>query len=540
MITLNLIQGNPEWHQHRATHFNASDAPSMLGVSPYKTRAQLLREVATGVTAEVDAGTQRRFDDGHRFEALARPLAEKIIGEELFPCTGSEGKLSASFDGLTMAGDTAFEHKTLNDELRTAIKGCIEYGADLPEHYRVQMEQQFLVSGAERVLFMASRWDGNALMEEQHCWYVPDPKLRARIIAGWKQFEADATAYVPSAVEAPAAIGKVPDQLPALHIELTGMVTASNLAEYKDHAIAVFRDINTDLQTDQDFADAEKAVKFCGDIETRLSAAKDHALSQTADIDALFRAIDSIKEEARSKRLELEKLVKARKEARRSEIAYAGRDAVTAHYDAINATMAEHAITAPATIGADLNAAIKGKRTISSIQDAVDSVVAQHKIAASQRADQVRASVAVMTELAAGHETLFADRVALCASKAPEDLRNLIAARIAEHEAKEKAKIEAAREQIRIEEAAKLKAEQDTKDAKALQEAQQSAPEPVATVVAPVASPATVARKVYSSREFKPTDDDIVQTISSAYSVTTVVVIGWLRKIDLDALAKAA
>ena len=102
MQTVNLIQGSPQWHEHRRNHFNASDAPAMMGESSYKTRTQLLHELKTGITPEVDAATQRRFDDGHRVEALARPIAEGIIGEELYPCVGVEGKLSASFDGLTM------------------------------------------------------------------------------------------------------------------------------------------------------------------------------------------------------------------------------------------------------------------------------------------------------------------------------------------------------------------------------------------------------------------------------------------------------
>lgn len=533
-----LQQGSDAWLAHRRTVRNASEASVMMSAFPTFSRRELVKLLAEGRDREFSDYVQKYIlDRGHEVEPALRAYAERMIEDELYPVTAvsDDGYLGASFDGVSMSEDVILEAKQWSDKKAESLSQGV-----IPAQDYWQVVQQFAVcESASRCLYLVG--DGT---EERtvHLW-IKREDVEADILKlrpAWKQFEADVAAYVPGPEELPAPAGKAPDQLPALHIELTGMVTASNLVEYKDHAIAVFRDIKTDLQTDQDFADAEKVVKFCGDIETRLSAAKDHALSQTADIDALFRAIDSIKEEARSKRLELEKLVKARKESRRSEIAYAGRDAVTAHYDAINATMAEHAITAPATIGADLNAAIKGKRTISSIQDAVDSVVAQHKIAASQRADQVRASVAVMTELAAGHETLFADRVALCASKAPEDLRNLIAARIAEHEAKEKAKIEAAREQIRIEEATKLKAENDAKDAKAAQEAQQSGPEPVATVVAPVASPAPVARKVYSSREFKPTDDDIVQTISSAYSVTTVVVIGWLRKIDLDSLAKAA
>ena len=92
MKVLNLTQGTPEWHAHRRQHFNASDAPAMMGCSPYKTRGELLREMHTGVAAEVNGATQRLFDDGHRAEALARPLAEKIIGEDLYPLVGSRGR----------------------------------------------------------------------------------------------------------------------------------------------------------------------------------------------------------------------------------------------------------------------------------------------------------------------------------------------------------------------------------------------------------------------------------------------------------------
>lgn len=147
-----LSQGSKEWHTHRLTHFNASDAPAMMGCSSYKTRSQLLHEMHTGMVPEVDAATQRRFDDGHRFEALARPLAEEIIGDDLYPVVGSlsipglNRKVSASFDGLTLDRKIDSEHKSLNSELREAIKddAC---GYLLPLQYRVQMEQQLLVSG---------------------------------------------------------------------------------------------------------------------------------------------------------------------------------------------------------------------------------------------------------------------------------------------------------------------------------------------------------------------------------------------------------
>ncbi|MGN7766955.1 lambda-exonuclease family protein [Stenotrophomonas sp. 22692] len=451
MKIVNLIQGTPEWHAHRAAHFNASDAPAMMGCSPYKTRSQLVREFATGAAVEHDAATLRRFADGHSFEDLARPLAEQILGEELFPVTGTHGKFSASFDGLTLLEDTAFEHKSLNDDLRLAMHD----GNDaLPLHYQVQMEHQAMVSGAERVLFMASKWAGDELVEERHCWYVPNPELRAKIVAGWAQFEADVAAYEPAAVAAPIASGRAPDQLPALRIEVTGMVTASNLAEWKEQAIAVFHGISTELVSDQDFADAETTVKWCGNIEEQLKAAKQHALSQTESIDLLFRTIDDIAAEARAKRLDLEKLVKRRKDERRTEIGNAARRAVQQHVLAINESLGEHAIPMPTTLVADIAEAMKGKRSFSSMQEAVDAVAANAKIDASQYADRIRANVAILAGHAE-HATLFADRVQLCATKAPEDLRNLIAARIAEHQQAEQARLDAEREKIREQEQAK-------------------------------------------------------------------------------------
>ncbi|QGM11137.1 hypothetical protein EIELFIGP_01712 [Stenotrophomonas maltophilia] len=496
MKTVELIQGTPEWHAHRAAHFNASDAPAMMGCSPYKTRTQLVREFATGAAVEHDAATLQRFADGHRFEDLARPLAERIIGEELYPCVGVEGKFSASFDGLTLLEDKAFEHKSLNDDLRLAMP-LDGTDACLPLHYQVQMEHQAMVSGAERVLFMASKWAGDELVEERHCWYVPNPELRAKIVAGWAQFEADVAAYEPAAVAVPPASGRAPEQLPALRIEVTGMVTASNLAEWKEQAIAVFQGISTELVSDQDFADAETTVKWCGNIEEQLKAAKQHALSQTESIDLLFRTIDDIAAEARAKRLDLEKLVKRRKDERRTEIGNTARRAVQQHVLAINETLGDHAIPMPAALVADIAEAMKGKRSFSSMQDAVDAVAANAKIDASQYADPLRTNVAILAGHAE-HATLFADRVQLCATKAPEDLRNLVAARIAEHQQAEQARLDAEREKIREQEQAKAQ------EAAAAAQALQVQPVPTADAAPAQVEAATTASAPSPSATQRP------------------------------------
>lgn len=455
MKTVDLIQGTDSWIQHRAQHWNASDAPAMLGVSPYKSRAELLRERATGISQEFDAATQRRFDDGHRFEALARSLAEKIVGDELFPVTGVEGRYSASFDGLTMLEDTAFEHKSINDELRDAIQPNNSINA-IPEHYRVQMEQQCMVSGAERVLFMASKWtDDGELIEERHCWYYPDPELRARIVAGWEQFERDLENYVPEVV-APKPVAAPVAGFGALSLVIEGRVLASNLDAFKAGADAFIARLPKpeDLQSDQDFADADAAVKACEDAESRIKTAKEMAQAQMTDVDAVFRAADHIAATIRSARLALAKVVESEKDRRRADIIAGAVRSVGEHYGMLNASLGRYAINPPSSLSSEIGAAVKGKRTLTSITDAANTAAANAKIAASQRAEVVRANAA-MIDADTEHATLYPDAVSLVTTMTSDNLKNLMFARIAEHAKREEAKLEAERQRIRAEEQAK-------------------------------------------------------------------------------------
>lgn len=400
MKVLKLTQGTPEWHTHRANSRNASDAPAMMGESPYKTRAQLIRERATGVTPDIDAATQRRFDDGHRYEALARPLAEEIIGEELYPCIGASdcGGYSASFDGLTLLYDVAFEHKSLNDALRATM---IDGGAadDLPLYYHIQLEQQAMVSGANRILFMATKWDANDhLVEKRYAWYTPNMELRARIIAGWKLLDADVEAYVPEAAPAPVPAGDAPDKLPVLHVHVTGAVTASNADAFRDHAMAVIGAINRDLVTDEDFADAKATVKWCGEVEAKLDQARDAVLAQTADIAGVLAMLDEVRETARRTRLDLNKLVVTREQEVRAEIAHAAIEQVREHLASINKTLppAFH-LDLPADLRGALAEAQKGRRTLATITDAVSAAAADAKITLTQHGERVSANAAIIT-----------------------------------------------------------------------------------------------------------------------------------------------
>lgn len=462
--TVQLQQGSESWHQHRANHFNASDASAMMGVSSYKSRSELIKEKATGIIPEVDEMTQKRFDKGHHYEAMARPWAEEIIGEELYPVVKTaeiEGlSLSASLDGLTMLEDITFEHKTLNGKL-------VEYleRGEIPQEYWPQMEQGLLLTGASKCLFMAS--SGNK-EEMRYAWYESSPAQRASLINNWKLFAEDVKSYTPEETQA-EVVGHSPDQLPALRIEVTGMVTASNIDAFKSHAITVFDGIKTDLLTDQDFADAETTVKFCKDVESKLDAAKDHALSQTADIDALFKAIDEIKETARQKRLQLSKLVKDKKENIKADLVMTARKAMLDYLDTnINVSLG---LLTPENIKGDFvhvmpdfAGAIKGLKSIDSMRDKINVALNDGKIEASNMQAVIAKNIEMIDDW-----SLVPDFWSIH-SKANEDFKTLLIARKAQREEQERAKLEAERERIRQEEEARAKREAEEQARQQLQQ----------------------------------------------------------------------
>ena len=441
MKTVSLIQGTPEWKQWRASRFTASDAPTMLGINPYRSRESLLREKSLGDAPKHSEATQALFAEGHRSERLARAMVERMIDDELYPAVveDDDGQLAASLDGMTMDGDTLFEHKLMNDDLRACRDNC----APIPEHYRAQMEQQLMVTGAREVLFVASAWtdDGHAAEPPYHGHYESDPIMHQRILDGWAQFAADLKNWQPAAA---APEGKAPEQLPALHVQVQGQVVASNLDEFKAHALAVIGDINTDLQTDGDFADAEKTVKWCKEVETRISGAKQNALGQTGDIDALFRALDEVSEFARKTRLTLEKAVKAKKDEIRADRI---RAASVEYADFVAQAMQDACfqITVPRT---DFAAVIHGLKTLASIDEKLGAALSREKSAFAARMDDAAAKLEWMrteTEVAQW-PSLFARDIINLLDLPADAFRDAVTGRIAKARAEQAAREEAQRQ----------------------------------------------------------------------------------------------
>lgn len=439
MIKHNLIQGTPQWHEHRATLRNASDTPVVLGCSPYKPRDQLIKERATGIAPEVDVGTQRLFDAGHEAEALARPKAEALIGDDLYPVVGSEGSWSASFDGLVMDGSVAWENKLVNQSLREAMQGGCT-GADLPLHYRAQMEHQLMVSGAGRVLFTAANGD-----EFFHCWYAPDPALRERIILAWDQFDADVAAYTHTEARVKVVAEPV-ESLPAVSVRVDGKLTiASNVDLFTTKLKAYIERLPKRPETDQEFANAEDAVKALQRAQDACDREAEAMLAPFTDAESARRALADAAELCRTTRLALEKLVKQRKEDIKTEIVAEAREKLASHIAELNAALGD-ALMPP--IAADFAGAIKGKRTVESLRSAANDELARAKIEAKAVAETISGNLRLVAARKADH--LVPDLKAIC-TKAGDDFAALLDQRFAA----ESQRLEQERQRIRDEEAAR-------------------------------------------------------------------------------------
>lgn len=146
-VLIMLRQGTPEWLRWRADGIGGSDAPSIMGVSPYASAAKLLREKLGQDEREQTFAMKR----GSRLEEQARRALEERTGVLLEPaCMQSFERpwMRASLDGIDVWGDVICEIKCPGmQDHRTAFDG------DVPEKYYPQCQHNLAVSGASICLY---------------------------------------------------------------------------------------------------------------------------------------------------------------------------------------------------------------------------------------------------------------------------------------------------------------------------------------------------------------------------------------------------
>jgi predicted phage-related endonuclease len=441
-----LVQGEDNWHEFRLTHRGASEAAAMLGLSKKVRRTELLHMKHTGNAKEFSDWVQEHIlDHGHEAEALARPIMNRILGDDLYPVTCSDGLLSASCDGLVMAETRGWEHKQWNSELAAAVSA-----KELPDEFMAQPQQCLMVTGAESWTFTVSDGTEENMVSME---ILPDPVWFERIRAGWAQFEIDLAEYVPSEVVI-APIAKPQMSLPAVSIQVNGSIAlVDNLQAFGAALTAYVERINKEPETDQDFADLEATVKTLKAAEEALDAAENGALAQTESIDSMRRTVGLYRDTARTNRLLVTQLVKVEKENRRTKIIGDAVAELVTHTAKLTQRIGKPYLP---TIAGDFQGVIKGLKSIDSMRDKVASELARCKIEANAKADLIQANLTTLRELASEHTFLFADTSAIVL-KANDDLTALVKSRISDHQASEAARI--ATETSRIAEQERVKAE---------------------------------------------------------------------------------
>jgi predicted phage-related endonuclease len=550
MKILDLKHGTPPWKADRKNRLNASEAGMMMGVHPNVTRNELVEMKATGTEQEFTEWFEKNvLDKGHRVEEAARPHAQDIIGDELFPIIASDDDnwLGVSYDGQTMDESVNWECKQWNEKKAEQVRN-----GTVPEADYWQVLQGLHINRGSKTLYMVT--DGTREKME-YIWVELNEDDAKTLEAGWRQFECDVKEYTPRE-EAQPVTGTATEDLPAVSVQVQGSLVVVDNFDSFESSLMHFLDevLIREPKTDQDFADLVSQVKTLTKAETALDAAETQLLAQVKAIDSAKRRKDMLLDLTRKNRLMAEKLVESQKKAIKLGIAQQGKQSVEDHGAKVEATLDGYTLPRVPT---DFNAAMKNKRTIATLRDAADNEVARAKIAINEAADLIRTNAKIIAE--AGYEFLFADRQQL-ALKDTDFVKLEVQNRIAHHKQEEQKRIEAERARIQEEERAKAQREAQQKaDAEAAakreeerklaeEEAAEQKQEGENSVALECAQQSASARREPSQAEAKseepaphvaterPTDHQILAVISAEWGVGMETAAEWLLSMNTEKL----
>jgi putative phage-type endonuclease len=149
-----LVQGSPEWLEMRKSYVGASDAPIILGDSPWKTAYQLWEEkLGLREPPETNAAMQR----GNELEPIAREAYNQYTGLFCEPAVmfhPDHKWMMASLDGIALDHSMVVEIKCPGQKDHDTAKS-----GSVPQKYVAQLQHQLAVCGLN-VLHYFSYRDG--------------------------------------------------------------------------------------------------------------------------------------------------------------------------------------------------------------------------------------------------------------------------------------------------------------------------------------------------------------------------------------------
>jgi putative phage-type endonuclease len=157
-----LIQQSPEWLEARKGKVGASDAPIIMGVSPWTTPYQLWLEKTSISNGKEKNWAQSR---GLDLEDQARAKLEEMTGLCFFPEVALHPEhqwMMASLDGMEVGRKHIAEIKCPGfEDHSTALLGQI------PEKYYPQLQHQLEVCGLDMVYYFSFDGENGVILECQ-------------------------------------------------------------------------------------------------------------------------------------------------------------------------------------------------------------------------------------------------------------------------------------------------------------------------------------------------------------------------------------
>lgn len=150
MKFVDLKQNTPEWLEFRKTHIGASDAPIIMGVSPWCTPRQLWEKKLGLRDDSFDSSAMKRgrdLEDVARLEFLFK--TQICVAPAVVEC-GKLSWMSASFDGI----DDTHKHIV---EIKCPGKEDHQKALDnnVPEKYYPQLQHQMFVADVESMSYFS-------------------------------------------------------------------------------------------------------------------------------------------------------------------------------------------------------------------------------------------------------------------------------------------------------------------------------------------------------------------------------------------------
>jgi putative phage-type endonuclease len=159
-IKLDFEQSTEEWLSWRRGGIGASDAPVVMGLSPWQKEGELLL-LKTGQRLERPANDA--MQRGKRLEPVARLAYVNHTGIDVAPvCVQSREHpwMRASLDGLSADGQHVVEIKCPGEKDHClAASGCV------PEKYFPQLQHILAVTGLGEIFYWSFRFDHTVLLK---------------------------------------------------------------------------------------------------------------------------------------------------------------------------------------------------------------------------------------------------------------------------------------------------------------------------------------------------------------------------------------